>query len=109
MTVKYKNLSELLDLIPDEKKPIAKKLITELNFMSSTLTQLRRMVKDQGPVELFKNGKQEMLRESPALKAYNTTIQRYSLLYKQLIDLLPKESAKAGEEANPLYEFINGE
>lgn len=107
MTTQYKNLTELLQLIPEEKKPIAKKLITELNFMSSTLAQLRRMVKETGAVELFKNGKQEMLRESPALKSYNTTVQRYSLLYKQLIDLLPKEERKA--EVSALYDFINGE
>lgn len=108
MATKYKNMSDLLKLIPEEKQLIAKKLITELNFMSSTLTQLRKMIKDQGAVELFKNGKQEMLRESPALKSYNTTIQRYSLLYKQLIDLLPKEERKA-EEVNPIYDFIRNE
>ena len=32
MTTQYKNLTELLQLIPEEKKPIAKKLITELNL-----------------------------------------------------------------------------
>lgn len=107
MTKEYKNLTQLLELIPQEKRPIAKKLITELNFMASTLTQLRRMVKDTGAVELFKNGKQEMLRESPALKSYNTTVQRYSLLYKQLIDLLPKEAKP--DEGSALLDFINGE
>lgn len=108
MTTQYKTLTELLALIPEDKKPVARKLITELNFMSSTLTQLRKMVKETGPVELFKNGSQEMLRESPALKSYNTTVQRYSLLYKQLVDLLPKETGKP-EGGNPIYDFINGE
>lgn len=108
MATEYKTLTELLELVPAEKKPVAKKLITELNFMSSTLAQLRKMIKETGAVELFKNGKQEMLRESPALKSYNTTIQRYSLLYKQLVDLLPKEERKA-EEVSALYDFINGE
>ena len=108
MATEYKTLTELVELVPAEKKPVAKKLITELNFMSSTLAQLRKMVKETGAVELFKNGKQEMLRESPALKSYNTTVQRYSLLYKQLVDLLPKEERKA-EEVSALYDFINGE
>lgn len=108
MATEYKTLTELLQLIPAEKQPVAKKLITELNFMSSTLTQLRKLVKSEGPIELFKNGSQEMLRESPALKSYNTTVQRYSLLYKQLVDLLPKEERKQ-EEGNALYDFINGE
>lgn len=108
MATEYRTLSELLDLIPEEKKPIAKKLITELNFMAGTLAKLRKMIKDQGPIELFKNGSQEMLRESPALKSYNTTVQRYSLLYKQLNDLLPKEERKQ-EEGNALHEFIIGD
>lgn len=109
MTTQYKNIKDLLPLIPDEKKPIAKKLITEINFMAKTLTSLRKMVNEQGAVELFKNGSQEMLREHPALKSYNTTIQRYSLLYKQLIDLIPKDSEKPPEEVNPIYDFIRGE
>lgn len=108
MATEYKTLTELLELIPEEKKPIAKKLITELNFMASTLAQLRKMVKSQGAVELFENGKQKMLRESPALKSYNTTVQRYSLLYKQLNDLLPKEERRP-EEGNALNDFITGE
>lgn len=108
MTTEYRTLTELLPLIPEEKKPIAKKLITELNFMGSTLAQLRKMIKTEGPIELFKNGSQEMLRESPALKSYNTTVQRYSLLYKQLVDLLPKEERKQ-EEGNALHDFITGE
>ena len=108
MATEYKTLTELLELVPAEKKPVAKKLITELNFMSSTLAQLRKMIKETGAVELFKNGKQEMLRESPALKSYNTTVQRYSLLHKQLVDLLPKEERKP-EEGNALHDFITGE
>lgn len=109
MSEEYRTIKDILKLIPEEKKPIAKKLVTELNFMSRTLASLRKMVNDQGAVELFENGKQKMLRESPALKSYNTTIQRYSLLYKQLCDLIPKDTEKPPEEANPIYDFIRGE
>lgn len=110
MSGEYRNIKDLLKLIPEEKQPIAKKLVTELNFMSKTLTSLRKMVNEQGAIELFENGKQKMLRESPALKSYNTTIQRYSLLYKQLCDLLPKDLEKqTPEEVNPIYDFIRGE
>jgi len=109
MSGEYRTIKDLLKLIPDEKQPIAKKLVTELNFMSKTLASLRKMVNEQGAIELFENGKQKMLRESPALKSYNTTIQRYSLLYKQLCDLLPKDVEKPTEEVNPIYDFIRGE
>jgi len=96
-------LNELVALIPDERKQIAQKLAAEIVFMAQTLDQLKHDVTERGVVELFKQGKQEFLRESPALKAYNTTIQRYSLLYRQLADLLPKQAVSTD---NPLYDFI---
>ncbi len=99
-----KKLKKLLRKVPDDRKPIAEKLIAELAFMDKTLMELRATILEQGAVSLFKQGKQEFMRESPALKAYNTTIQRYSLLYKQLTDLLPKVQSEAGDD--PLLSFI---
>lgn len=49
-------------------------------------------------------GKQSFMRESPALKSYNTTVQRYSVMYRQLTDLIGK-SAEA-EKSNAVYDFI---
>lgn len=97
-------IREILERIPEDKKAIAGRLADELIFMQATLADLRKQVKEYGTIELFKNGKQEMLRESPALKSYNTTIQRYSQLYKQLTDLLPE--VKEAEKANAVYDFI---
>lgn len=99
-----RQFNKILKQVPEDKKPIATSLIKELTFMALTLDDLKDQVKDTGTVELFKQGKQEFLRESPALKAYNTTVQRYSLLYKQLTDLLPKVEQDIQE--NALYEFI---
>lgn len=48
---------------------------------------------------------EEFLRESPALKSYNTTIQRYSLLYKQLTDLLPPPEVDS-KKKNEVLDFI---
>ncbi|WP_309459518.1 hypothetical protein [Bacillus thuringiensis] len=53
---------------------------------------------------MFKQGRQVFLREHPALKAYNTTIQSYSRLYKQLVDLLPPTDLKPKEDE--LIDFI---
>lgn len=102
-----RQFNKILKQIPEDKKPIAKSLIKELTFMALTLDNLKEQIKEGGTVELFKQGKQEFLRESPALKAYNTTVQRYSTLYKQLTDLLPKAAQDAQE--NALYEFIKGD
>ncbi len=102
-----RQFNKILKQVPEDEKPIAASLIKELTFMALTLDDLKLQVKDTGTVELFKQGKQEFLRESPALKAYNTTVQRYSLLYKQLTDLLPKAAQETQE--NALYEFIKGD
>lgn len=99
-----RQFNKILKQVPEDKKPIAESLIKELTFMALTLDDLKLQVEEGGTVELFKQGKQEFLRESPALKAYNTTVQRYSLLYKQLTDLLPKAAQETQE--NALYEFI---
>nr|DAM87221.1 MAG TPA: hypothetical protein [Caudoviricetes sp.] len=93
-----RKLNKIAKAVPESKKAVADSLTRELVFMACTLEELRADVDKNGAVELFKNGRQEMLRESPALKSYSTLIQRYSLLYKQLCELLPKEEAKGAED-----------
>lgn len=99
-----KELKILLEQIPKERQPIAESIYKELFFIQNTLNSLKKQVEEEGAVSMFKQGRQEFLREHPALKGYNTTVQRYSLLYKQLIDLLPP--VKPVEEKDPLVEFI---
>ena len=94
----------ILEKIPDDKKTIGKKLIEELTFMEKTLASLKRQIEDSGEIEHFQQGKQDFLRESPALKSYNTTVQRYSVMYRQLTDLIGK-SAEA-EKSNAVYDFL---
>lgn len=102
-----KQFEEILKTIPDERKQIAQNLIKEICFMMKTLEELRKAIEETGAVDLFEQGKQKFMRESPALKAYNTTIQRYSLLYKQLESMIPKGQQENSE--NELYKFINQE
>lgn len=99
-----RQFNKILKQVPEDKKPIAASLIKELTFIAKTLDELKEQIEETGTVELFKQGSQEFLRESPALKGYNTTVQRYSLLYKQLTELLPKTAQDSKE--NALYEFI---
>lgn len=101
-----KQFDKIIKLVPEDKKHIAEKLVKEITFMADTLDELKGNVKEHGAVDLFEQGKQKFMRESPALKAYNTTIQRYSLLYKQLVDLLPKTQDSTD---NALYDFIKQE
>ncbi|MDP4153276.1 MAG: hypothetical protein Q8865_07565 [Bacillota bacterium] len=82
-------VKKLIDVISKDRQPIADSLLKELTFMEHTLSELKKTVQKVGAVEHFENGKQNFVRENPALKSYNTTIQRYSLVYKQFVDLLP--------------------
>lgn len=97
-------LEKIVALVPEDRRAVAVQLAKEVAFMGTTLEGLRGTVAERGAVEMFKQGSQEFLRESPALKAYNTTIQRYSLLYKQLTDMLPKQAQENAE--SPLTAFI---
>lgn len=73
--------------------------------MTKTLEELKKSVEEDGAIDLFKQGKQEFKRENPALKAYNVMIQRYSLLNKQLTDLLPKPQL-TDRNKEELIEFL---
>lgn len=98
------DFSEILEKIPSDKKKIAEDLIDELSFMRETLEDLKDQVRKTGTIEQFEQGRQSFLRESPALKSYNTTVQRYSMLYRQLCDLAGK--TQEAEKSNPVYDFI---
>lgn len=100
-------LNEIIQQVPADKRVIAANLVEEIVFMYETMEDLKSKIRQYGTVELFEQGKQKFLRENPAVKSYNTTIQRYSTLYKQLTELLPKTvQASPGSE---LLEFINQE
>lgn len=102
-----KKLEKILKDIPGDRKPIADSLFNELVFMQNTLITLKARVDKDGPVELFKQGKQEFYREHPALQGYNKTLQRYNQTMKQLTDLLPPADFKPNTD--PLLDFIKGD
>ena len=96
-----KELRKAVDSISAERKEVAESLIREIVFLDVTLETLRANITSDGPI--IESEKQEQ-RENPALKAYNSTIQRYSLLFKQIVDLLPEP--KAEQPTDPLTDFI---
>ncbi len=95
---------DILSKIPEDKKTIGKKLIEELIFLEKTIGSLKRQIEDEGELEHFQQGKQDFVRESPALKSYNTLLQRYSVIFRQVTDLMGK--SPEAEKSNPLYDFI---
>lgn len=82
------------DDLMNEKKAIALTLYNEVVFMQQTLTNLKQEINNNGVIENFKNGKQDFIRESQALKSYNTTIKNYNKCVKDLYDILYREQAK---------------
>lgn len=71
-----------------------KGLIEEAAFMKATLQELKIEIDKAGPIDEMPQGEYSILREHPALRSYNTMVQRYSGILKQLTDLLPKEEQK---------------
>ena len=78
-------------------------MIQQCAFMQVTLQELQETLNEDGSVELYTNGKQNMLKEHPASKTYNTMIKNYNSLIKQLIDMVPETTA---EEKDELLDFL---
>lgn len=101
---KKRKIKRLFKDLPAEKKQFAEGLISQFAVTSVTLERLADEINKGDLIEDFVQGAQRLRRESPALRAYNTTIKSYSALTNQLVGLLPeKEKKSAGDE---LMSFI---
>ena len=87
-------LTNLFKDIDANKRLTAKGLIEEASFMKATLQELKEMIDKQGPIDEMPQGEYSILREHPALKSYNTMVQRYTNIINQLTNLHPKEEIK---------------
>lgn len=97
-------IRELVKQVPEDKQLIAKQIADELVFIDDTMGKLKTDIKKNGVTEHFVNGKQDFWRESTSLKAYTALVPRFSTLWKQLTDLLPKDVNV--ENASAVLEFI---
>ena len=96
--MKNTKYTEIYEKIPEDKKKVAEQLIIDLEFMDSTLSDLREIIKSEGTVEDFKQGKQQFTRESPALKSYTNLIKQRNATYTQLIGMLPKVETQSVDD-----------
>jgi len=96
-----KALAITIDLLSPDRKEIANKLLTEIEFLRITLMNLKSYIGSRGEII---NGARNGKMENPALRSYNTTVQRYGVLYKQIVDLLPV--VKAEPQKDDLMEFV---
>lgn len=96
---KKKKIARLFRELAPEKKQFADGLIYQFAVTTVTLERLVEEINSSALIEDFKQGTQELRRENPALKSYNTTIKSFTALSKNLLDLLPEKTQKqAGEE-----------
>ena len=89
--MKTKEIKEILKKIPTEKQNEASLVADKLIYLEEKLAELQKQIDEQGVVEHFINGKQDFLRESPALASYTKLMKTYDTFYKNLINLVPKE------------------
>ena len=89
--MKIKEIDEILKKIPKEKQNEATLVSRKLVYLEEKLEELQKSIDETGVVEHFINGKQDFLRESPALASYTKLMKTYDTFYKNLINLLPKE------------------
>ena len=95
--MKNKQLEQILKKIPSEKENEASLIANELRFVLETTEKLRKDIQENGAVEHFINGKQDFLRESPAMISYNKLMKTYNTLYKNLLELIPKEDINSDD------------
>ena len=79
---------KILDVIPDEKQDVARRLLTECNFMRSQLVSLRKDIKKNGSIELYENGRQKCTRIRPSADLYVKLAGKYSTYCRQLEALI---------------------
>ena len=100
----YEQIKKILKNVDKLKLEINDNLIKNVAFMTVTLNKLQKEINEKGVIEKFEQGKQNFLRESPALKSYNATFKNYTSAIKQLNDLVPEDKKQqAGED---LLKFI---
>lgn len=91
-------VENILKKIPEEKLNEAALISDELFFILGTIKELKQDIKEKGAVEHFINGKQNFMRESPALASYNKLMKTYDTFYKNLLALVPKEELNVEDE-----------
>ncbi len=82
-------LKKIFENITENKKALVTGLIEQYAFMYVQLKELNEIIEKKGVVENFKQGKQQFIREQPAVKAYNALIKNYNITIKQLSEFLP--------------------
>ena len=102
-----KRLSLIFKEVDSKKQRTVKGLIEEASFMKATLTELKEIIQVEGVIDEMSQGDYSIMREHPALKSYNATIQRYTTVTEKLLNLLQKDVLKTSGDVTEFFDFIN--
>lgn len=102
-----KRLTDIFKELDTKKRRTVKGLIEESAFMKATLAELKEIIQSEGVVNEMEQGSYSIIREHPALKSYNTTIQRYTTVTEKLLGLLPKDAPKPDDDLSEFNAFLN--
>lgn len=100
VTKSKKYFNKAFSDIPAEKEDVKKAIVDQLAFATVNLRTLQNDIIENGPIVMFENGSQKMMRENPAQKSYVAVINRWTALIKELNGLLPKDAASVEIDAS---------
>ena len=98
LNMQKKELEDIYNKVSDANKSEGTLIYNEMLFMLDTLEVLKSEIKQKGATEHFIQGKQNFLRESPSLTAYNKLMKIYDTFYKNLINLQPKDTTPQADK-----------
>lgn len=101
-------LKKTFDDLEGRKLKVANDLCEELAALKVEMKYLKEQYGEKGSVDEMPQGNYSILRTSPYFTNYLNAAKTYSSLYKQILDLYPKEVAqvKEVEELDDLQKFL---
>lgn len=107
VTNEIKRLTDIFKEVDSKKQRTIKGLIEESAFMKATLLELKEIIQNEGVINEMPQGEYSIMREHPALKSYNTTIQRYTTVTEKLLGLLPKDTPGNDDGLSEFSAFLS--
>lgn len=107
VTNEIKRLTDIFKEVDNKKQRTIKGLIEESAFMKATLLELKEIIQNEGVINEMPQGEYSIMREHPALKSYNTTIQRYTTVTEKLLGLLPKDTPRNDDGLSEFSAFLS--
>jgi hypothetical protein len=100
-----KRLKRIFKDYSKEVNELVKPLIEKCAFLYSEIMEAEEQIQKFGSIESYKNGANQWgKKKSASVEVHNIMIKNYSLIVKQLIDLLPKETSN--DELDEIKDFI---